>query len=55
MPAMTGIDHIALTVSDLNASVRFYSVLWGAEPAGGMNDGPFVRRILRCPVAPPWG
>ena len=49
MPAITGIDHVALTVSDLDVSVRFYSALWGAEPAVTLDDGPFLRHIFALP------
>jgi glyoxylase I family protein len=50
MPTNTGIHHIALTVSDLDTSVRFYSTLWGAEPVATMNDGPFLRRVFALPA-----
>ncbi|QYF90709.1 VOC family protein [Arthrobacter sp. PAMC25284] len=43
MPALPAIDHLALTVSNAEASVAFYSRLWDARPTGTMNDGPFVR------------
>ncbi|GAA4378268.1 VOC family protein [Paeniglutamicibacter cryotolerans] len=44
MPALPAIDHLALTVSDVEVSVLFYSRLLGAEPSGTMLDGPFIRR-----------
>ena len=49
MPTIAGIDHLALTVSDLDASVNFYTALWGAAPAATMDDGPFLRRIFALP------
>lgn len=44
MPALPVLDHLALTVADVEVSVAFYSQLWGVEPAGTLTDGPFVRR-----------
>lgn len=44
MPALPSIDHLALTVTDVEVSVAFYSRLWGTEPSGTMLDGPFIRR-----------
>ena len=32
MPALTSIGHVALTVSDLEASTRWYTALLGSEP-----------------------
>ena len=49
MPTITGIDHLAITVSDLESSVRFYSVLWAMEPVATLSDGPFLRRIFALP------
>ncbi len=49
MPSFTGIDHIALTVSDLDASVPFYSRVWSTTPVDTMNDGPFFRQIFALP------
>ncbi|MBG6219038.1 catechol-2,3-dioxygenase [Arthrobacter sp. CAN_A6] len=49
MPSFTGIDHLALTVSDLAVSVPFYSRLWNTEPAATMDDGPFFRQVFVLP------
>lgn len=49
MPSFTGINHLALTVSDLAVSVPFYSALWNSEPVGTMDDGPFSRQIFALP------
>ncbi len=39
MPAITGISHIDLSVTDLAASVEWYSTLLGVVPLfGGRND-----------------
>lgn len=46
MPDLPTIDHMALTVTDLDASTSFYSQLWGVSPSGTMDDGPFTRRIF---------
>ena len=37
-----GIDHLGLTVSDLNASVRFFTEALGWERFGGNPDYPAV-------------
>lgn len=44
MPSLPSIDHLALTVTDVERSVAFYSALWGTEPSATLTDGPFVRR-----------
>lgn len=49
MPAFLGIDHIAITVLDLDVSLPFYERVFGLSPVGTMDDGPFVRRILALP------
>ncbi len=49
MPSFTGIDHVALTVSNLAVSVPFYSRLWDVEPVATMDDGPFSRQIFALP------
>lgn len=49
MPHLTGIDHVALTVSDLAVSVPFYERLLGMSPATTMTDGPFTRRVFALP------
>ncbi|MEO7000014.1 MAG: VOC family protein, partial [Terracoccus sp.] len=50
MPTIAGVDHVALTVTDLAASVRFYTALWGFGPVATMNDGPFRRQVFALPV-----
>lgn len=49
MPTITGLDHVALTVTDLGASLAFYEEVLGLVPDGEMADGPFVRRTLPLP------
>ncbi len=49
MPIIAGIDHIALSVTDLAVSVPFYAALWGFEPAVSMSDGPFQRQVFVLP------
>lgn len=44
MPALPAIDHIALTVTNIEIRTAFYSLLLTAEPTGTMLDGPFIRR-----------
>ncbi len=46
MPELTGVDHVALTVTELSTSVAFYSRLFGAEPIATLDDGPFVRTLF---------
>lgn len=46
MPTLPTINHLALTVTDLEASTAFYSRLWDTQPSGAMDDGPFTRRIF---------
>jgi catechol 2,3-dioxygenase-like lactoylglutathione lyase family enzyme len=41
MSAFPGITHVAVTVSDLSASVPWYTRLFGAEPALDEDTGPF--------------
>ncbi len=48
-PRITGVDHVAVTVTDLDASVEFYAALLGAEPVATMDDGPFLRRLFALP------
>lgn len=33
MGSISGFDHVAITVADLEASCRWYGVLFGARPA----------------------
>ncbi|WP_405216397.1 VOC family protein [Agrococcus sp. Ld7] len=49
MPEITGIDHVALTVIDLAASITFYEAVLGASVMGTMDDGPFRRAVLALP------
>lgn len=49
MPNFSGIDHVALTVTDLENSLRFYEKVLGVESDAGMSDGPFTRRLLPLP------
>ncbi len=49
MPSFTGIDHIALTVTDLRASLDFYQRVLGIQADGEMSDGPFQRCLLPLP------
>lgn len=46
VPAITGVDHLALTVTDLEVSVPFYTRLLGADPITTLDDGPFMRRLF---------
>lgn len=49
MPHITGLHHVALTVSDLAVSVPFYENVLGSSPASKMTDGPFTRRVFALP------
>lgn len=49
MPTITGMDHVALTVSDLAASVAFYESVLHVQVAGTMSDGSFSRCVLALP------
>ena len=49
VPTISGVDHVALTVTDLEVSVPFYAALWGLEPAAAMDDGPFRRQVFALP------
>lgn len=49
MPEISGIDHVALTVTDLATSLAFYQRLLGIESDGEMSDGSFVRNTLPLP------
>ncbi|RMB60202.1 VOC family protein [Tessaracoccus antarcticus] len=49
MPSFAGIDHIALSVTDLEVSLDFYERVLGVQSDGGMTDGPFTRRVLPLP------
>ena len=49
MPTISGIDHIALTVVDLEASLEFYESVLGLRAVGSMSDGAFSRSVLELP------
>ena len=49
MPAFTGIDHLAITVSDLGTSVPFYEKLWGMPAVGELGGEGLHRRVFRLP------
>lgn len=49
MPTISGIDHIALTVSNLAVSVAFYESVLGVRPVAAMTDGSFTRYVLPLP------
>lgn len=49
MPSFTGINHVALTVSDVQSSIGFYQRVLAIQSDGEMSDGPFVRRLLPLP------
>jgi catechol 2,3-dioxygenase-like lactoylglutathione lyase family enzyme len=49
MPSFSGIDHIAVTVSDLDISTAFYEKLFGFEPIGSLDGEGLSRRLFRTP------
>lgn len=49
MPTLTGIDHVAITVSDLDASSAFYERLFGFGPIGSLDGDGLSRRLFRLP------
>lgn len=49
MPTLTGIDHVAITVSDLDASTTFYERLFGFGPIGALEGDELSRRLFRLP------
>lgn len=46
MPETPSINHVAMSVTDLETSEPFYTRLFGAEPAMTLTDGPFHRRVF---------
>lgn len=55
MPRISGLDHIALTVTDLDVSCDFYENVVGLSPSGTLEDGPLVRRLFALPGGPHLG
>lgn len=49
MPHVTGIHHVAVTVSALAASAAFYERVLGLPPAGGIDDEHLHRRLFTLP------
>jgi glyoxylase I family protein len=49
MPQFTGIDHLALTVSDLEASSAFYELVFGFPPSGELGGEKLRRRLFTLP------
>lgn len=49
MPTFTGIHHLAVTVSDLDASTAFYERLFGMPPASELEDDGLRRRLFALP------
>ena len=49
MPEFPAVHHVALSVTDLDASQAWYEQLVGAPPAMSMADGPFERRVFALP------
>ncbi len=49
MPSFPPIGHVALTVSDLDASTTWYNHVFEAEPALEMTLDTFERRIYALP------
>lgn len=49
MPTISGVDHVALTVTDLPTSVAFYESVLDVSVAGTMSDGSFSRCVLTLP------
>lgn len=49
MPTSSGVDHVALTVTDLSTSVAFYESVLDARVAGTLSDGSFSQCVLALP------
>lgn len=49
MPEFSGIHHIAITVSHLEASAAFYAKLWSLDPVGTLEGPDLLRRMFRLP------
>lgn len=49
MPNFSGIDHIAITVSDLDVSVPFYERMFGMPSVGALDGVALTRRVFRMP------
>jgi len=46
VPTISGVDHIALTVSDLTVSLASYEDVLGLTASSTMTDGSFTRCVL---------
>ena len=46
MPELPSLSHVALSVTDLAASVAWYERLFDVEPAMTLTDGPFERKVF---------
>ena len=55
MPSLSGLDHVALTVTNLEVSIAFYENVLGLEAIATLDDGPFVRRLFALPGGPHLG
>ncbi|MFY0408059.1 VOC family protein [Solicola sp. PLA-1-18] len=55
MPQTTGIDHLAVTVSDLDRAVEFYQRVLGSPPVGELEGEGLHRRIFALPGGPRLG
>ena len=49
MPEFSGIHHLALTVSNLEASVSFYQRVFGFSPVGELDGENLQRRLFALP------
>lgn len=49
MPHITGIHHLALSVSDLDASTAFYQLVFGFPPASELGGENLRRRLFTLP------
>jgi len=50
MPDFPALTHVALTVTDLERSIPWYSALFGAEPAMDVDRGSFREVAWRHPT-----
>ncbi len=49
MPTVTGINHLALTVNDLQISTDFYQRVLGFPPSGELSGDNLERRLFTLP------